>query len=93
LKVAAVQRPQHSNMSVHQRPATFRRHDQGLGRGLLFLEVLFGLRQLHDVAVSIFERDELAPARRRDRILERPLPAATHLDDENRVCTGHDHAA
>jgi hypothetical protein len=37
---------------MHQRPAIFRRHQKCLGRGLPFLKILLGLRQLHDEAAS-----------------------------------------
>jgi hypothetical protein len=32
-----IERSQHSNVRMHQRPPIFHRHDQGLGRGLPFL--------------------------------------------------------
>jgi hypothetical protein len=39
------------------------------------LDLLFRLRQLLDISGGILQRDELATARQRDRIVERPFPA------------------
>jgi len=44
--------------------------DQAMDRGLPSFMVLPGLRQLHDVVGGVLERDELASARQRDRIVE-----------------------
>ena len=70
-----MERPQHSDARVHQRPAIFRRHDQRFGGRLPFIEVLFALRQLHDVSGGILERDELATAGQGNRVIEWPFPA------------------
>ncbi len=43
-----------------------------MDRGLPVFMVLLGLRQLHDVVGGVFEGDELASARQRDRIVEPP---------------------
>lgn len=47
-----------------------RGHDQGLGCGLPLLEVLLGLRQLHDVVGSFPQRRELATAGQVDWIFK-----------------------
>jgi hypothetical protein len=70
---------------MHQRPAIFRRHHKRLGRRLPFLEVLFALRQLHDVTGGILERDELTTAGQRYRILEGPLPVRFWPDGQRRI--------
>jgi hypothetical protein len=75
---SCVERPHNANMRMHQRHATFRRHDQDLRRDLPFREVLFGRRQFHDMAGRILERDELAAARKRDRIFEAAQPSRRH---------------
>jgi hypothetical protein len=60
----------------HRRAAvTFGDQDQGLNRGLPFLDLLFCLRQFLDLLGSVLQRDDLATARQRDRIIERPFPA------------------
>src|SRR5258708_37349467 len=40
------------------------------------LSLVLGLRELGDVIVGVLERDKLAPARQRDRIIKPSLPAA-----------------
>ena len=65
-----IERPQDADARMHHRPATLCRHDQHLGRGLPFREVLLGLRKFHDVAGRILERDQLTAARQRYRIVE-----------------------
>jgi len=71
----SVQCPQHADTRMHQWPTAFRRHNQRFGRGLPFPEVLFGLRQVHDVSGSVLQGDKLPPAGQRNGILERSLPA------------------
>jgi hypothetical protein len=74
-----VQRPNDADAGVHQWPATFCGHHQGLGRSLPFRELLLGLRQLHDVVGSVFEGEELAAAGQIDRIFEQPFPPCWRL--------------
>jgi hypothetical protein len=50
--------------------------DQGFHRCLPFRRLALGLRQLRDVVPGILERDELAAAGQRDRLVERALPSA-----------------
>jgi hypothetical protein len=71
----AVQRPQHTDPRMHQRPAILRSHDQRLDGGLPLRAFVFGLRQPRDVIGGILERDELVSAWQRDRIVEFPFPA------------------
>jgi hypothetical protein len=47
--------------------------------GLPLLKILLGLRQLHDVGGGILERDELAAAGQRYRIVERSFPARRYF--------------
>jgi hypothetical protein len=60
---------------MHQEVATFGGADQATDRGLLLIEVLLSLRQLHDVVSRVFQRDELAAAWQRDGLVEWPFPA------------------
>ena len=46
---------------------------------LPFRRLVLGLRQFRDVAPGSFERDKLAPARQRNRIIEATFPAAIRL--------------
>jgi hypothetical protein len=80
-----VQRPQHTNARVHHEVAAFRGADQAGHRRLPFLESLLGLRQFHDVVGGILERDELATAGQRYRIVEGPLPARFWPDGQRRI--------
>jgi hypothetical protein len=60
----------------HRRAAVaFGDEDQDFNGSLPLLDLLFGLRQLLDIAGSVLESDKLATARQRYRIIERPLPA------------------
>jgi hypothetical protein len=56
-------------------------------RGLPLLELLFGPRQLLDISGRVFERDELATAWQRDRIVElaRPTPLANGANPACRI--------
>jgi hypothetical protein len=49
---------------------------QRLNRRLPFIEILFGLWQLLDIIGGVLEGDELAAARKRDRVIERTFPSA-----------------
>jgi len=69
-----IERPQHSDARVHQRPAIFRRHDQRFGGRLPFVEVLFALRQFHDVGGGLREGEHLAAVGQFDWILETAGP-------------------
>jgi hypothetical protein len=62
---------------VHQEVAAFGRIDQATDRGLLVFKVLLGLRQLHDVAGCILERDELVITWQLDWIVELALQPST----------------
>jgi hypothetical protein len=75
----SVQGPHDADARVHQWPAVFGRHDQRLGRCLPFLQVLLSLRKFQDVIGRILQRDELASAGKRDRILEAPAPSFVGL--------------
>ena len=70
-----VQRAQHSDPRVHQEVPAFRGTDQAVNRGLPFPGLLFGLGQLGDVGGGVLERDQLAAAGKRDRLVEMPGPA------------------
>src|SRR5271169_4863506 len=76
----AIKRSHDTNTRMHQWPAILRRHDQCLDGGLPLRALMFGLRQSGDEIGGILQRDELATARQRDRIVERSFPVATsHL--------------
>jgi hypothetical protein len=49
----SVQRSQHSDPRVHQRPAIFRRHDQRFAGRLPFRKVSLGFGQFHNVAGGV----------------------------------------
>ena len=63
------------------------RRPRGLGIGssaschgdLPFLEILLGLRQFHDVVGGIAQRQQLAPTRWQDRIIEEASPSGNRL--------------
>ena len=56
---------------MHRWAAAALRHQyQHFHRGLRFFGVAFGLGQLGDVERGVAEREELATARQRDRIIE-----------------------
>ena len=57
---------------MHQRAAIFRRHQNRLGRRQPFRKILLSFGQLHDVAGSVLESDELAG--QGNRILETAGP-------------------
>jgi hypothetical protein len=61
----AIERAQHSGMRMHQRPPIFRRHDQGLGRGLPHRALLFGSRQCGDVTASMGTLEKRRPSQPR----------------------------
>jgi hypothetical protein len=49
-------------------------------RGLLFLDLLFGLRQLLDMSGGVSQRDKLAAGRKLNRFVEAPAPSfADHI--------------
>jgi hypothetical protein len=86
--VVAVQRPHDADARQHQPAATdLRGVDQVFDRGLPLLELLFGPRQLLDISGRVFERDELATAWQRDRIVEpaRPTPLANGANPACRI--------
>jgi hypothetical protein len=56
----------------HRWPARRRHQDQGLHCSLPLRGPMLGLWQFGDVVAGILERDELAPARQRNRIVETP---------------------
>jgi hypothetical protein len=70
---------------MHQEVAALGGADQAGHRRLPFLEVLLGLWQFHDVSGGILERDELAAAGQRYRIIEGPLPARFWPDGQRRI--------
>src|SRR3984893_4247871 len=55
---------------MHQEVAALGGADQAGHRRLRFPKILLSLRQLHDVGGGILERDELATAGQRNRIVE-----------------------
>ncbi len=59
---AAVQRPQDPDTQMHQKVAALGGADQATDRGLPLVELLVGLRKLHDVSAGVLEGDELAPS-------------------------------
>jgi hypothetical protein len=64
--------PIRANMVAAER----RDEDQGFHRRLPLRSRVLRFRQLGDVGAGVLQRDELAPARQRYRIIERPVPAA-----------------
>ena len=72
-----IERTQHPDAGMHDRPSTFGRQNQRLDCVLPFLVALLGLRQFHDVISRFLECGELATAR--DRVFERAFPAAISL--------------
>jgi hypothetical protein len=52
----------------------FNDEDRRLHRGLPFRRLLFGFGQRGDLGPGVFEPDELATVRQRNRIVERPVP-------------------
>jgi hypothetical protein len=72
----AVQRSHDTDAREHRRAAGRRHQDQRLHRGLPFGCFVLGLRQCGDVVAGVLQGDELAAAGKRDRIIERPFPAA-----------------
>jgi hypothetical protein len=74
-QIVAVDRLQHPDTGMHQEVPALSGFDQNLAGGLPLSKILRGLRQLHDVVGSIFQRYKLAPARQFDRIVESLLPA------------------
>jgi hypothetical protein len=74
--VVAVQRLHNADARHHRGAAiAFGDQDQDFNGSLPFLNLLFCLRQLLDVSGSVLQRDKLATARQRYRIVERPAPA------------------
>jgi hypothetical protein len=55
--------------------AMFRNQQERLDCGLPLFGVVFCLAQFSDVERGVAERDKLATARQRDRIIEWPFPA------------------
>src|SRR2546430_11300290 len=53
--------------------------DQAFHCCLPFLGLVFGLRKSRDVVAGILERDEVAAARQRNRIIETTFPAVCRL--------------
>jgi hypothetical protein len=71
-------------------PAGCSDKDQGFHRRLPFRRRVLGLRALRDVGASLVQRDELATARQRDRIIEWSFPAAICLHVEGVIMTVQD---
>ena len=65
-------RLQHPDTGMHQEVPALSGFDQDLAGGLPPFKILLGLRQLHDLVGSIFQRDQLALAGQIDRIVEKP---------------------
>jgi hypothetical protein len=63
-----------TNPRKHRWPVLFNDEDRRLHRGLRFRRLLFGFGQLGDLGPGVFEPDELATVRQRNRIAERPVP-------------------
>jgi hypothetical protein len=74
--VVAIRRLHKADPGEHCWPALrLRDQDQNLNGGLPFLNLLFCPRQFLDGSGSVLQRDKLATARQRDRIIERLFPA------------------
>jgi hypothetical protein len=82
--VAAVQGSHGADVSKHRRPARRRDQDQGFHRSLSFLRLALGLRKPRDVLARVLERDELAPARQRDRFFKRSFPSPTRRSRQSK---------
>jgi hypothetical protein len=54
-------------------------------RGLPFLKILLGLRQIHDVGGGILKRGEIATAGKRNRIVEGAFPIRLWSDGQRRI--------
>jgi hypothetical protein len=80
-----VQCPHDANPREHRRPAQRRDQDQGLHRRLPFRGFVLDLWQLRDEGAGVLQRDELATAGQRDRMIEGPFPTRIWPDDQRRI--------
>jgi hypothetical protein len=66
----SIERPHDADACEHRRAAKLHHKQQAFHCRLPFRGIMFGLRKLRDVVAGLLERDELAPAGKRDRIVE-----------------------
>jgi hypothetical protein len=72
----SVKRSRNADARHHRRAAVaFGYQDQDFNGSLPLLGLVLGLRELCDVGCRVLQRDELATARQRYRIIEFALPA------------------
>jgi len=88
----AVQRPHYADAHEHRRPTKLGNKQQTFHRGLPFGGVVLRFRKFRDEGAGVLQGDELAPARKQYRIVERSFPTArtfaaniSHVDLPNRV--------
>jgi hypothetical protein len=81
----AVQGSHDTDARKHRRAAERYHQDQRLHSGLPLRGLVLGLRELGDVLAGVLERDKRAPARQRDRFVERPFPARCSRRSDARV--------
>jgi hypothetical protein len=51
-------------------------HSQSFAFRVHFRRLMIGLRKIGDLVAGVLQRDKLAPAGERDRIIEPPAPSA-----------------
>ena len=74
----AVQRSHNADPRKHRRAAGRRDQDQSLHSSLPLRGLVFGLWKPRDVIAGVLERDKLATARQRYRIVKHSFPSPTH---------------
>jgi hypothetical protein len=74
--MVAVQCPHDADPREHRRAVRFRDQDQRFHGSLPLRRRVLGLRKLRDVGAGVLQRDELAAARQRNRLVEPSFPAA-----------------
>jgi hypothetical protein len=74
--MVAVQCPHDADPREHRRPAVRRDQDQGLHCCLLLRRFVLSRPKFRDVIAGILERDQLAAAGQRNRIVEPSFPAS-----------------
>jgi hypothetical protein len=70
-----IERPHHAFAREHRGTAVRHHQHQGFDCRLPFRRLMNGPRKLGDVSSGVFEHDELAAARQRDRFVECAFPA------------------
>jgi len=83
--VAAVQRSHDTDTCHHGRAVELDDQEQGFDGSLPLVKILLRLGKLLDIFGGILERDELADAGQRYRIVEGPLPARFWPDGQRRI--------